>query len=554
MSFHRYRRAWVATALALIAVMLFAALAAAAPGYALQATATMSPTPTYPFHGTYTPPAQTPVFPVPPPVEMLPVDNDALVNVLVLGSDSYDLYLRRTDVIILVSINKDAGTVAMWHVPRALFVYIPNHTMDLLNTAFTRGEAGNPGGGFKVVQDTFRYNLGVELDYYARVNFESFMTIIEHMNGLTVTIDCAVKDWRLKDGDPTLDASDPDNWEEYTLGIGRHRLSPYMTLWYARSRKTTSALDRGRRQIDLLRAMWAQMKREGFFARVDELWPWVEAYVDTNMALTDALALVPLALALDPSQIARYGGELGTHYATAYTPDDGREVLLPQREYLLPLVEHVLTPPTANRLGRAAVSVELVDATYWNLGLQYVAADRLAWEGFTVDALPGVGEIRREATVIYDYTGQTKASPLPDLTRILRVAPEHVVGQPDPNRTVDFRVEIGQRYNACVYGNAEAELDGAPVADYLPDAIREAACWLRFKAEVNLRAGPGTAFAILDTATPNDIFPITGQNPAGTWWRVDAHGQAAWVSSEITTVASAGQCHDVPVIGADTVP
>lgn len=552
---HPYCRAWIAPTLALtlVGTILAALIAVPTPGYALpQETGTPLPTPTYPFHGTYTPPAQTPVFDVPPAVPMLDVDNDALVNVLLLGSDSFDLYLRRTDVIILVSIHKDTGTVAMWHMPRALFVYIPNHTLDLLNTVYARGEAGNPGGGFKLLRETFRYNFGVELDYFARVNFEGFMEIIKHMGGLWVSVDCALQDWRLKD--PELDPTDPDNWEEYLLPVGRYQLSPYMALWYARSRKTTSDLDRGRRQMDLLRAMWVQMKESGMLVRVDELWPWVEGWVDTNMTLEDALALIPVGLRLDPAQIARYGGAIGTHYMTVYTPDDGREVLLPQREYLIPMVRDVLTPSTANRLGRATTTIEVVDATWWNMGLHHVAADRLAWDGFAAQVSPDLGSVRREATVIYDYTGQSKASPLPELMRLLRVNPEHVVRQPDPNRAVDFRVEIGQAYNACVYGNAEQEADAAPAAEYLPEDLREAVCWLRFSAEVNVRSGPGITYPVLDTADPNDVLPVTGRDAAGAWWRVDADGQAGWISSEITTASATGQCDTVPVVAPDTLP
>ncbi|MCD4685229.1 MAG: LCP family protein [Anaerolineae bacterium] len=513
-----------------------------------QSAGTLHPTSTYPFHGTYTPPAQTPVFDIPPHIPLWPVDNDAIVNVLVLGSDSPDAMIRRTDVIILVSINTDAGTVAMWHIPRALFVYIPNHTLDLINTVYVRGEANNPGGGFPLLRETFRYNFGIELDYYARVNYEGFTTLVEQMGGLTISVDCAIRDWRLKA--PDLDPANADNWEEYTLEMGRHRLPPDLALWYARSRKTTSDLDRGRRQMDLLRALWQQFKRDGLLSQIDVLWPWVEAYVDTNMAFEDTFALVPFALDLDPAGIARYGGTLGLHYATGYTPDNGREVLLPQREYLLPMIEDFLTPPTPNRLGRATVTIDVIDATWWDMGLHRVAADRLAWEGFAAQPIAAWGEIQRATTRITDYTGTTKGSPLPEIARILRVDEAQIVREPDPNRTVDVRVELGQAYNACVYGNAEAALGDTPAAEYLPEHIQAAGCWLRFRAEVNMRAGPGTNHDILDTATPNNLFAITGRDVAGTWWRVQTDdGLTGWVSAEINTAIAAGaRCDSVLVV------
>jgi LCP family protein required for cell wall assembly len=509
----------------------------------------LPPTPTYPFHGTYTPPAQPPPLPIPPPAPLLTADDDAVETILLLGSDSPDNYYRRTDVMILVAIHKDAGTVALWHVPRALWVYVPNHTMERINTAYAWGASGHhPGGGFGALRDVFRYNLGIELDHYARVNFTGFMKIIEALGGLRITVDCALTDWRLKD--PALDPGLEESWEQYTLGMGHHLLDPYTALWYVRSRQTTSDLDRGRRQMDVLRAMWQQMQNMGLLAQVEQLWPLVTGWVDTDMDLTDALALVPLATTLDPAAIARYGGSVGVHYERVYTPDDGREVFVPVRDNLLPMLADFLTPPTANRLGRARFSVEIADATWYAAGWPSVAANRLAWEGYAARALDGVAPVRRQLSVIFDYTGLDKGSPLADLQRLLRVAPAQVIRQPDPNRTVDFRVEIGTEYRACVYGSAAETL---PTVDAglagIPPEVRDAAdCWLRFSAEVNVRRGPGLDYPPLDVATPNDFFPVTGRTADRKWWQISAEGTMAWVSAEITTARAVGECDAAPVV------
>ncbi|MBI5958797.1 MAG: LCP family protein [Chloroflexi bacterium] len=508
-------------------------------------TASITPTPTYSFYGTYTPPAVPPALPIPLPVEMIEVDNDSIINILVLGSDSADNYYRRTDVLILVSINTQAGTVAMWHIPRAVWVYIPNYTMDLLNTVYTRGASGEvPGGGLGLLQETFRYNFGIELDHYARVNFTGFMKLIEQLGGLEISVDCALRDWRLKE--PELDPAVEDNWEMFTLGVGRYKLSPYMALWYVRSRYSTDDLDRGRRQMDVLRALWQQIQRMGLLTQVSELWPYLTAVVDTDMALDDMLALVPFATTLDLSQVARYGGTLGQHYVQVYTPGDGREVLVPDRTQLMPMLENFLTPATSNRLGRASYSVEIADASWYGEGYARVAAERLAWEGFAAQSLDTLAEVNRELTVIYDYTGQTKGNPLPDLQRVLRVDEAQVVRLPDPNRAVDFRVEIGMGYRACVYGYAEDEL--APASPLTPEQAQIAACWMRFRAEVNVRVGPGTAYDVLRVANPSHHFPITGQTLDGSWWQINADGESGWVSGEITSVDTLGDCSGVAVV------
>jgi LCP family protein required for cell wall assembly len=424
----------------------------------------MTPTPTYVIEGTYTVPLLTPVVEIPQRVPLME-DDDQIVNILLLGSDTTSSALGQTDVIILVSINKDANSAAMWHIPRDLFVYIPNYTMDRINRAYALGQMDDyPGGGFGLMKETFLYNFGIEVDHYARVDFSDFMRIVEELDGLEVSVDCSIEDWRLID--PAMDPTLEESWERYTLPIGRQTLTPYMALWYVRSRVTTSDLDRGRRQMDALRAMWQQAREQGLFTQVTQLWPEAVEVIETDMALTDVLGYVPLAMSLDTSNIARYSGTRGVHYIPFLTPDDGRDVVLPDREQLIPMIQDILTPPTSNRMGRQSVTVDIVDGTLWAIGFDRVAADRLAWEGFAAQPL-GMpqGTIRRELTVIYDYTGQSKGSVLDDLMRVLRVTDTQVVAEPDPNRTVDYRVEIGTAYNSCIYGNAEDEIAAGPPTD-----------------------------------------------------------------------------------------
>jgi LCP family protein required for cell wall assembly len=417
------------------------------------------------IEGTYTPPVLTPVVEIPPRVPLME-DDPEIVNIALLGSDTTQGGgIGRTDVMILVSVNKREGTAAMWHLPRDLFVYIPNHTMDRINLAFAYGARSTyDGTGWDLFKETVLYNFGIELDFYARVNFDDFMTIVEKLGGVNISVDCAITDWRLID--PELDPTLEENWEYYTLPIGRQTLEPYMALWYARSRVTTSDLDRGRRQMDLLRAMWYQAREQNLFSQVTELWPEAVETVDTNMTLSDVLGFVPLAASLDISSIARYSGSVGVHYISMKTPDDGRMVFLPNREALIPLIQNFLTPATSNRLSRQATTIEVVDASHWGIGFDQVAADRLAWEGFTAIRGGRSDGVARDLTVLYDYTGQSKGSVLEDLQRVLRVSPDQVIVQPDPNRTVDFRVEIGRAYNSCVIGGEEENFEqGPPVAE-----------------------------------------------------------------------------------------
>ena len=62
-----------------------------------------------------------------------------------------------------------------------------------------------------------------------------------------------------------------------------------------------------------------------------------------------------------------------------------------------------------------------------------------------------MGVTFRPNTTIIDYTGDSKPGSLTSLMKLLRVSKDSVIRKPDPNRTVDFRVEMGRDYSQCVY-------------------------------------------------------------------------------------------------------
>ncbi len=422
-------------------------------------TSTPTPRPTLVIEGTYTTPINTPITMIQMRAPLVEDDSN-IINIALLGSDVGST-LARNDVTIVVSINKTAGTAAMWHIPRDLLVYIPGYTIDRINRTFQIGQQdGWPGGGPALLKEMFLYNFGIEIDYYARVDFNDFKAIIEELGNLTVSVDCPITDWRQIDEDMPIEEARTsiDYWEEYTLPVGVHELSPYMALWYARSRVTTNDLDRGRRQMDLLRAMWAQAKQNGLFDQILTLWPRATEIVDTDMDLDDVVELAPVALSLDLGNIERFSMRQGVHMDSWLTPDDGRSVFLPNWPAIHALTQEFVTPPSQNRLTRSTTSIEVHDGTLYGLGWGQVAVDRLAWEGFT-PTLTEVLRTRNDVTVLYDFTGETKGSELERIQEILRISDANIIVQPDPNRTFDYRVVIGRSYNSCIYGSSSDEVE-----------------------------------------------------------------------------------------------
>ena len=157
---------------------------------------------------------------------------------------------------------------------------------------------------FNYFPSTIRYNLGIQIDHYARVDFSDFKNIVDALGGVEISVDCAIQDWRLKE--PDLDQTVEENWQKFTLPVGVYQMDGDLALWYARSRKTSSDFDRGRRHQALLRALLARIRNLNLVSQLSDIWPQVMETVQTDVGLDEMIDLAPLALSLDPSRIASY--------------------------------------------------------------------------------------------------------------------------------------------------------------------------------------------------------------------------------------------------------
>lgn len=409
------------------------------------ATRTLPPTPV--IMGTYSTPVGTPTTPI-PPVAPTPVPSgDDIVSILLLGSDTItpvEQTASRTDVMIVLVVDRTAQSVSMMHIPRDMYVYVPNYSMMKLNTVVNFGNVHiGPDSGIKLLRETLLYNYGIKFDHYARVNFVGFEQIVTQLGGLDISVDCALQGNRLKD--PKSDYTKEENYELYTMPIGRQHLNGYMALWFVRSRGSSSDLDRGRRQIDVLRAMWRQAKDAGLFAQITKLWPEVQKWIDTDMSLSDVIGLAPAALNINPASIQRIDLVQGVHFKVWFTSDDGEFTYLPNPDAWKTAVQNLFLPPPKNRLSGENPTVDVGAAIQFK-GLDQVAADRLNWEGFDARVIKPDGIVRRDVTVVYDYTGGAKPSSLQTLVKALRIDKSNIIDQPDPNSGVDFRVEMGASY------------------------------------------------------------------------------------------------------------
>lgn len=265
---------------------------------------------------------------------------------------------------------------------------------------------------------------------------------MDALGGIDISVDCALQDWKLKA--PNLERSNPDSWEQFTLGVGVHRMDGATALWYARSRMSSSDFDRGRRHQDLLRAIWRRMRQTDWLTDVPRLWQTLSPYVHTDLMLDQALSFLPLALEMEANGLSYYTFTLGQEVTRGYTEGDGQFILNIQRAPTFALMQAFVTPPTASQFRALRPTVAVINES-GSPGLAQVAADRLELEGFIVTLL-GDGPQRRRYNKIIDHVGAEKGNPLSILQRTLRVTDQGVEIAPDANRAYDYTVYVGALY------------------------------------------------------------------------------------------------------------
>jgi LCP family protein required for cell wall assembly len=427
--------------------------ASVTPTTTATATNTYTRTPKPTVTATHTPvftPTATFTLPRSAPTAMPELQTrDEIMNVLLVGSDQRaNDPGYRTDVMVIVSINRTTATVNMLSLPRDLYVYVPGWGYNRINSAAVHGDIVRwPGGGLHLLRETIHYNLGIPIHAHAMVNFAGFVDIVDALDGIEMTVDCAFSDYRLRspDANPNL----RDNWVLAELEVGVHHMDGVTALWYARSRATTSDFDRNRRHQQLLRAMWESFRSQNMWESIPELWKAFDDTIQTDLTLNQIIDLIPVGSRFDTRLIESHF--LGPGQIEYFTTSEGSSVLKLQPESARYILNTFYTPPTINRLFEESPRIEIVNRTGVE-EMELVAAERLQWDGFYApftnaddweDTVPD--------TVIYDYTGNEKGSSLNTLARLLSIQDEHVIIEPDPNRTVDFRIVLGESYDSCTF-------------------------------------------------------------------------------------------------------
>ena len=411
------------------------------------ATPTPIPATATPYFATWPPPnfggpGPTPATPVPPPYPDF--GDPQAINFLLIGSDRRTSSFR-TDTLIIASVRPGENVVTLISIPRDLFVYIPGWTMNRINTAYMRGElSGYPDGGPGLLKDSIRYNLGIRIDHLAMVEFAGFEKIVDTLGGIDVPLACPFTDWHIKN--PRRSDQDPNNWELYTIGPGVVHMDGDLALWYARSRLRSSDFDRGRRQQQVLRAIYARGMQLQVLPHLPRLYRELRDAFTTDLSLDDLLDLAPLALELGGEHRIR-SYYINRQVLTGWRTPSGAAVQLPDHPALQKLLAEAMSPPDETQDDHVELLVEVRNGTA-NPDWDVLAAERLHYAGYPARAVP-FDQQDHAYTRLYDFTAAQDESQRNTLLRMLGLRASSLVPAPDPDSSLLYRLVLGEDYNPC---------------------------------------------------------------------------------------------------------
>ena len=206
-------------------------------------------------------------------------------TVLLIGVDTSGR-AGRSDVMMLASVDPQAGRIRLASFLRDLYVSIPGHGRDRLNAAYFYG-------GEALLLRTLEENFGVSVDHTVTAHFPTLVTAVDLLGGVEADITEAERvqlNKILEDYNRQVGLAADDGLLETA---GEHLLNGRQALSYCRIRKIDSDFQRTGRQQRLIQSAAERLKAMNLLALL-KLAVTLLDEVETDLTLADLAALAPL--------------------------------------------------------------------------------------------------------------------------------------------------------------------------------------------------------------------------------------------------------------------
>ena len=212
------------------------------------------------------------------------------VNVLILwyGWATHQWWFL-TDSIMVASRNPDENNVTLFSLPRDLYVKSPvTNGYGRINAIFQQYYSRTKSVEESALWFAWKVGemLGLDIPYYATVDFQTFKEIVDSLWWVDVYVDKTIND-------PQYPADDMIHYNPFYIEAWEQHLDGNTALKYARSRHTTSDFDRAKRQQKLIIAIKDKMLEQWLsISTATQLYDQYKKYIQTNISAQEMLRTV----------------------------------------------------------------------------------------------------------------------------------------------------------------------------------------------------------------------------------------------------------------------
>lgn len=203
-------------------------------------------------------------------------------TILLMGIDSTDEVLEKNaiangDTLILITFNPKTLNATMLSIPRDSYVPIACWS-DKAENKITHAA----GYGTDCMMNTIEEYFGINIDYYAKINFKGLVKLVDAVGGVDVNVNAS----------QTLCTDDSSRGGEVCINPGPQTLNGEQALVYARNRKQLANGDfgRGQHQQEIVMALLDKMKGITKVSSFMDILNTVSNSLDTNLTTKQILS------------------------------------------------------------------------------------------------------------------------------------------------------------------------------------------------------------------------------------------------------------------------
>ena len=193
-------------------------------------------------------------------------------NIYISGIDTYGPIstVSRSDVNIIMTVNMNTHKILLTTTPRDAYVKIPGGGADQYDKLTHAGIYG-----VETSEQTLEDLYGIKIDYYARINFTSFLKLIDQLGGVTVHNDQAFTQ------------------EKFDFPVGDIQMNSEQALGFVRERYSLDGgdNDRGKNQEKVISAILNKLASLKSVSNFTSIVNNLQDSVQTNMSLNTINAL-----------------------------------------------------------------------------------------------------------------------------------------------------------------------------------------------------------------------------------------------------------------------